>query len=116
MHLRGIRNYFAFSAEQRAGILILFAIIIVLQSVYYFFDFSSVQTVSPNKQKWLSMQSTIDSLKESNPKYSAKVYLFNPNFITDYKGYKLGMSVLEIDRLLDYRKENKYVNFYSALF
>lgn len=110
MHLRGIRSYFAFSAEQRAGILILFAIIIVLQSVYYFFDFSSVQTISPNKQKWLSMQSKIDSLKESNPKYSKKIYLFNPNFITDYKGYKLGMSVLEIDRLLDYRKENKYVN------
>ena len=32
------------------------------------------------------------------------------NFITDFKGYKLGMSVAEIDRLLAYRKTNKYVN------
>ena len=39
-----------------------------------------------------------------------KMYLYNPNFITDYKGYKLGMSVDEIDRLLAFRKENKYVN------
>jgi DNA uptake protein ComE-like DNA-binding protein len=39
-----------------------------------------------------------------------KIYPFNPNFITDYKGYKLGMSVPEIDRLLAFRKENKYVN------
>lgn len=30
--------------------------------------------------------------------------------MTDYKGYKLGMSVKEIDRLLAFRKENKYVN------
>ncbi|WP_348798487.1 ComEA family DNA-binding protein [Flavobacterium adhaerens] len=38
------------------------------------------------------------------------MYPFNPNFISDYKGYKLGMSVEEIDRLLAFRKENKYVN------
>ncbi|HKO78125.1 MAG TPA: helix-hairpin-helix domain-containing protein, partial [Flavobacterium sp.] len=35
---------------------------------------------------------------------------FNPNFISDYKGYKLGMSVKEIDRLLNFRKGNKFVN------
>lgn len=110
MYLRGIKSYFAFSAEQRTGIMILFTIIIILQSVYFFVDFNTTQSVSPNKQKWLAMQSKIDSLKELNPKYIVKIYPFNPNFITDYKGYKLGMSVLEIDRLLDYRKENKYVN------
>ena len=110
MYLRGIKSYFAFSAEQRTGIVILFTIIIILQSVYFFVDFNTTQPVSPNKQKWLAMQSKIDSLKELNPKYIVKIYPFNPNFITDYKGYKLGMSVLEIDRLLDYRKENKYVN------
>ncbi|WP_339918642.1 helix-hairpin-helix domain-containing protein [uncultured Flavobacterium sp.] len=110
MYLRGIKSYFAFSAEQRTGIVILFTIIIILQSVYFFVDFNTTQPVSSNKQKWLAMQSKIDSLKELNPKYIVKTYPFNPNFITDYKGYKLGMSVLEIDRLLDYRKENKYVN------
>lgn len=110
MYLRGIKSYFAFSAEQRTGIMILFTIIIILQSVYFFVDFNTTQSVSPNKQKWLAMQFKIDSLKELNPKYIVKIYPFNPNFITDYKGYKLGMSVLEIDRLLDYRKENKYVN------
>jgi DNA uptake protein ComE-like DNA-binding protein len=56
------------------------------------------------------MQSKIDLIKESELKYSIKIVPFNPNFITDYKGYKLGMSVAEIDRLLKYRKENKYVN------
>lgn len=110
MRLRELKTYFAFSVAQRSALLALFAIIIGLQSIYYFVDFNSVGTVSPNKEKWLAMQSKFDSLKKSNTKYIAKIYPFNPNFITDYKGYKLGMSVLEIDRLLDYRKQNKYVN------
>ncbi|MNS40278.1 Helix-hairpin-helix motif protein [compost metagenome] len=49
-------------------------------------------------------------MKGNVPKYSPKIYPFNPNFITDYKGYKLGMSVQEIDRLFAFRKQNKYVN------
>ena len=36
------------------------------------------------------------------------IYPFNPNFISDYKGYKLGMSIQEIDRLHQYRAQNKY--------
>jgi hypothetical protein len=49
------------------------------------------------------MQSKIDSIKALNRIY-CKVYPFNPNFITDYKGYKLGMSVQEIDRLWNIEK------------
>jgi DNA uptake protein ComE-like DNA-binding protein len=64
----------------------------------------------PEKQKWLSLQSEMDSLKVDVKNSKPKIYLFNPNFISDYKGYKLGMSVQEIDRLLAFRKENKYVN------
>jgi len=39
-----------------------------------------------------------------------KIYPFNPSFITDYKGSILGMSNDEIDRLLKYRQEGKYIN------
>ena len=39
-----------------------------------------------------------------------KPYPFNPNFISDYKGYTLGMSTMEIDRLHDFRAKNTYVN------
>ena len=58
-----------------------------------------------------ALQKELDSMRifhrESN---QPKVYPFNPNFITDFKGYKLGMSTEEIDRLLDYRKKNKWLN------
>jgi DNA uptake protein ComE-like DNA-binding protein len=62
------------------------------------------------KQKWISLQSKVDSIKVEKLNYVPKIYPFNPNFITDYKGSKLGMSVVEIDRLLNFRKTNQYVN------
>ena len=110
MSLKTIQTYFKFSKEQRTGIFFLFLIIVVLQLVCFFVDFSSVSKEYPEKQKWLSLQSEMDSLKMDAKNSKPKIYLFNPNFISDYKGYKLGMSVQEIDRLLAFRKENKYVN------
>jgi DNA uptake protein ComE-like DNA-binding protein len=108
--MNNLKSLFMFTSDQRKGIFVLLFVIVALQLVYFFVDFNLTQTISPDKQKWLAMQSKIDSLKASNPKYIVKVYPFNPNFITDYKGYKLGMSAREIDRLLDFRKANKYVN------
>ncbi len=99
-----------FSQGQRAGIFLLFGIIIFLQFVYIFVDVSALSNDSPEKEKWLSLQSQIDSMKQQKRNYIPKIYPFNPNFISDYKGYKLGMSVLEIDRLLAFRKGNNYVN------
>jgi DNA uptake protein ComE-like DNA-binding protein len=110
MSFKTIQTYFKFSKEQCAGIFCLFVIIISLQLVYYFVDFTRVTKEDPAKQKWLSLQSGLDSMKRSAEIRTPKIYLFNPNFITDYKGYKLGMSVKEIDRLLAFRKKNKFVN------
>ena len=110
MNFKTIKSYFKFSQGQRLGILLLFAIIITSQIAYFFVDFSSVSKDSPEKEQWMSLQSQIDSLKNQRKEYVPKIYPFNPNFITDYKGYKLGMSVPEIDRLLAFRKQNKYVN------
>ena len=110
MIFKTISSYFKFQRNQRFAIFFLFGIIIILQLAYFFVDFNSFAKVSPEKEKWLSLQSQIDSMKQEKLDYVPKIYPFNPNFITDYKGYKLGMSVLEIDRLLAFRKENKYVN------
>ena len=109
MTFKKISEYFTFSREQRKGIFALFGIIVLLQTLYFFGDFSVLRKEFPEEQKWLSLQSQMDSTKMEK-KELPKIYLFNPNFITDYKGYKLGMSVQEIDRLLAFRKENKYVN------
>lgn len=110
MVLETIKSFFNYSRSQRTGVLILFTLIIALQLVYFFVDFSSYARDTPEEENWLSVQSQIDSLKQDKMDYVPKIYPFNPNFITDYKGYKLGMSVQEIDRLFAFRKQNKYVN------
>jgi DNA uptake protein ComE-like DNA-binding protein len=103
-------QYLKFTNQQKSGIFLLFGIIIVLQLVYYFMDFNPIQEKDPGKQEWLSLQTKVDSLKLQNSNNIPAIYPFNPNFISDYKGYKLGMSVEEIDRLLAFRKQNKFVN------
>ena len=110
MIFKTIKKYFIFSREQRIGVLLLFSIIVILQLIYFFVDFSSLSKTSPEKERWLSLQSQIDLMKKEKVDYVPRIYPFNPNFITDYKGYKLGMSIPEIDRLLAFRKQNKYVN------
>ncbi|OXE99600.1 DNA uptake protein ComE-like DNA-binding protein [Flavobacterium araucananum] len=109
MNFKAFAIYFKFTNQQRTGIFLLFVIIMILQAIYFFVDFTLPQEKFPQKEQWLSLQVEIDSVKLSKANEKPKVYSFNPNFITDYKGYKLGMSVQEIDRLLAFRKENKYV-------
>lgn len=110
MILRNIISYLKFTSSQRTAIFMLFVLIIGFQMFYFFVDFSCFSKEPAESEKWLSLQTEIDSLKYEKQKYVSKIYPFNPNFISDFKGYRLGMSVQEIDRLLVFRKENKYVN------
>jgi DNA uptake protein ComE-like DNA-binding protein len=99
-----------FTKDQKKGILFLFAIIIFIQVTYYFTDFTISKKVSKEEQQWLSLQTTIDTLKLQKKSNNYTIYPFNPNFITDFKGYKLGMKTDEIDRLLAFRKLGKFAN------
>lgn len=99
-----------FNSSQRIGLLLLFALIISFQIGYHFFPSKLPSESSEEKKEWLAFQTKMDSLKEFKTEYQYKIYPYNPNFITDYKGYKLGMSVAELDRLFAFRKQNKYVN------
>ena len=110
MNFIQVSKYLKFTNQQRKGIFVLFGLIIVLQMVYFFVDFYPTFKDDPDEQQWVSLQKEVDSLKSYNSDVKTKIYPFNPNFITDYKGYKLGMSIEEIDRLLAFRKLNKYVN------
>lgn len=110
MSFKSLGIYFKFTKQQRIGIFMLFAIIMGLQAIYFFVNFNPPEKYFPEKEKWMAVQSEIDALKTEKYKNKPQVYLFNPNFMSDYKGYKLGMSVDEIDRLMAFRKENKYVN------
>lgn len=104
---------FVFNTGQRNGVFALALVILVLLGVIYWLKHQpSDNPKTPQEiQEEEMMQEFVDSIKKlkSKPK-SYKTYPFNPNFITDYKGYKLGMSPKEIDRLHQFRKQDKWVN------
>ena len=108
-----IKPHFWYNKSQRNGVFFLLLIVIVLQLAISSVDFSSDSTIFNNKES-IALNAKIDSLKKIElEKRTPKIYPFNPNYITDYKGAQLGMSIKEIDRLHDFRGENKFINSVS---
>lgn len=105
------KSHFWYTKNQRNGILFLLIIIIFLQLILHFKNFDSQQLVDLSQPKITFYKKQLDSLKKkSSKKKKFKIYPFNPNYISDYKGYQLGMNVDEIDRLLAHREQRLYVN------
>jgi DNA uptake protein ComE-like DNA-binding protein len=106
-------NQHSLTKDQRKGILALCLLIVAIQAGYYFIsttDFTTKAEKSAEEKEWLAMQSKIDELKAKKGVKKYNIYPFNPNFITDYKGYSLGMTVEEIDRLHTFREKGKWIN------
>ena len=84
-------------------------IVVVLQCGYYY-----VKATPSNLESDFALnaveQTKIDSLKKERFDKSQKIYPFNPNYLTDYKGYALGLSPSELDRLFTFRDQGKFVN------
>ncbi|NRR90435.1 helix-hairpin-helix domain-containing protein [Winogradskyella undariae] len=109
-----MKSHFQFTNQQRNGIFLLCAIIVILQCLYWFvpnvFSFTN-NTIPENTNKINAFKKELDSLRLIEIENSKpKIYPFNPNYITDYKGYSLGMTNAEIDRLHKFRATNKWVN------
>ncbi|PQJ21021.1 helix-hairpin-helix domain-containing protein [Tenacibaculum sp. SG-28] len=105
-----LKPHFWFYKSQRNGVLLLVLLIICLQLFYIFTDFSSVPS-DVLSHEVLALEKHLDSLERlAVEKPVKKRFYFNPNFISDYKGYQLGMSVAQIDRLHTFRAQGKYVN------
>jgi len=109
--MRKLKSHFWYTKNQRNGILLLLGIISVLQLFYHFVNFRDEGILDVNQAKIISFQNTVDSLKLLElENRQPKIYPFNPNYITDYKGYQLGMKTIEIDRLHKFRKKRLFVN------
>ena len=106
-----IKSHFVFNRSQRNGILLLFFFTSGYLVLNYYVDFSKESLLDINSKEVIAIQKELDSLRtiEIESK-KPKVSPFNPNFLSDFKGYVLGMSTEEIDRLLAFRKENKWIN------
>jgi len=105
-----MKSHFQFTRKQRSGIIVLLALIFIFQLVYFYSDFFS-EEITIDEKELKMFQAEIDSLKQLKLENSkTEIYPFNPNFITDYKGYTLGMSNAEIDRLHKFRSKNQWIN------
>ncbi|MDC6366078.1 MULTISPECIES: helix-hairpin-helix domain-containing protein [Flavobacteriaceae] len=104
-----MKSHFKFNKQERSGIFFLLFIIIVLQGSYFVVKSRSFQGDSSLSVNTL-MEARLDSLKLQLIDDSPKIFPFNPNYLTDYKGYALGLTKVEIDRLLAFRAQNNYVN------
>ncbi|MDT0556694.1 ComEA family DNA-binding protein [Patiriisocius hiemis] len=112
--MKNYKSHLTFSKNERSGIFLLVAIIFGFLSVYFFVDFSTEKILDTGSTEIVKIQNEIDSLKLAKTKNSKpKVYPFNPNFITEYKAYTLGLSVKEYDNLKAYRAKDKWVNSVS---
>lgn len=110
--MKDLRSQLVFTKSQQRGIFILVLLIISLQAIYFFVDFDTKEIISDKEEELIhNFQKKIDSLKIVKAEESkGKIYPFNPNYISDFKGYTLGMSLQEIDRLHAYRSANKWIN------
>lgn len=103
------QSHFRFNKQERSGIFFLLLIVVLLQCVYYLVKANP----APLKNNFVLNavdQSKLDSLKIQQFEASQRIFPFNPNYISDYKAYTLGLSSTEWDRLSAFRKEGNFVN------
>ncbi|SHG48348.1 ComEA family DNA-binding protein [Winogradskyella jejuensis] len=106
-----MKSHLKFSKQKRSGIFLLVILIVIAQCIYFFFDFSSDEINTPSEAEFEIYRAEVDSLRKvALEEKKPKIYPFNPNFITDYKGYTLGMSNEEIDRLFRFRAKDQWIN------
>lgn len=98
-----------FNNKHRRGIVIFVIIILLLQALIFIVKNKSFANETTSYKVDAATQVQIDSLKQvALKKYDTQP--FNPNFINDHKGFKLGMTTDQIDKLLQFRSKGKYVN------
>ena len=109
--MKYVRSQFIFNKSQRTGIFFLVLIILILLFVFHFVDFNEESVFDLNSKEVVQLQRNLDSIRDAEKRSNQEtVYRFNPNFIDDYKGYLLGMTTEEIDRLIAYRKTGSWIN------
>lgn len=110
--MNNFKSHFIYDSRKRSGIL-LFAILIVgcMVTVGFYNPDAEIISSPGEEAKVRAFQREIDSLKAieiANRK--PKIFPFNPTLLTDFNGYKLGMSTEEVDRVIRFRESGKWFN------
>lgn len=105
------KKIFKWNQYQARGAVFFIFLVVVFQSIYFLVNLQPESSSFALKEDSL-LQDYIDSLVyDRENRY--KKYTFNPNYITQYKAYQLGISPTQYDRLIEFREKGKFIN--SAL-
>lgn len=111
--MRLFKSHFVYDRRKRNGILF-FAILCLacLGVIAVSKSLKDSPAAQPQEDaRVLAFQKEIDSLKAIElERRKPKIYPFNPTLLTDYNGYKLGMSTEQIDRVVRFRESGKWFN------
>lgn len=102
---------FIFTKTQRYAVVLMVAVILVLQAALVFGAFVKPKKEARDNQQlaWETHQFILDSIQKRNDSIKKTPKPFNPNYLSDYKWYLLGLSPKEIDRLHAFRKMGKFL-------
>lgn len=82
-----------------------------LMILYFNYPFTHKTPIILSDPSIIAINAEIDSLqKMKEAQQKPKLYPFNPNYITDYKSYTLGMTLEQFNKLKAYRAEGKWIN------
>ena len=99
---------FILSKPQRGAVLILLVLLIAVQLYRLLVNSPELSPVDLSQTQ--SYQTQLDSLRIKENTQTPIVYQYNPNYLTDYRAYTLGLPPEAFDKLLRYRQTNSYVN------
>lgn len=100
-----------FIRPHRAGLIILIVLVVLFQWVLMYFpvenDEVSLTEIQPY---WAQLEEKLQAKIDSQKNNADTIYPFNPNFIDDYRAYRLGLTDEQFDKLSAFREQNKFVN------
>lgn len=104
-------SHLRFAKSEQGGILCLVVVLFFLILMHFYVDFETEPVLDINSPEVSLLRKEIDSLRMAEIQArKPNLFPFNPNFITDYKAYSLGMSTAEFDRLKEFREQGKWIN------
>ena len=104
------KSHFWLTKSQRNGIFILGLLIVITQFIIYWIDFTPTLEQQKENLIYDEIQRDIDLQKINAQTVADFIKPFNPSFMSDFKGYQLGLSPVEIDRIIAHRQADKYIN------
>ncbi|MEM7186651.1 MAG: helix-hairpin-helix domain-containing protein [Bacteroidota bacterium] len=111
MNLRDLRSQCTFYHSERIGIFLLLGLLLGLLCLHFFVSFAEEDSFEIQSPTLCHLQEKMDSARAAALlSKQPMTYSFNPNFMTDYKAYTLGISPAAFDRLKAYRAQDRWVN------